>query len=335
MQLTVNSKVKDLTKIPGAVELIEQATGKKVSPSLLKIGRNMSLQVAGAQMGWSGDQIAAMVEQANRLLNPGSEDKEETAKEESGSRVAIITGGTGGIGSAIAKDLAEKGFRLALVDIDKEKGSTLLEELGKKTEVDIFTCDVSSLTAIEDMFAAVLERFGQADVVVNTAGIPVRECIDEIDAEVWERFVNTNIRSVFFLSKLLAEHVSERGSGYGRIINISSIRSDCFDSNHTGYSLSKAALDTLTKCFAVSYGASGITANSIAPGFVHTGMTDHYMEDERAKQVIAVLSPLGRMVKPEEIGAVAGFLCTDGAAAVNGQIIKVNGGGTSQVGLYH
>jgi NAD(P)-dependent dehydrogenase (short-subunit alcohol dehydrogenase family) len=251
------------------------------------------------------------------------------------NKVAIVLGGGGGIGSEIAHALAMQGCKIAVVDNNEVNGLAVSSEIAAISEAEFFKCDISKLSEIENSFQKILTRFGQADILVNAAGIPVREFIDEIDEEVWERFVSINIKSAFFFCKLFSEHVKGRKSAFGRIVNISSVRADSLDFNHTGYTISKSAVNTITKCFAVCYGENGITCNAIAPGFVETPMTEHYMEDESTASLIKSLSPLGRMVSISEVAALAVFLCSEQAAAINGQVIKIDGGGTSSSGVYH
>jgi len=251
------------------------------------------------------------------------------------NKVAIVLGGAGGIGSQIANSLAEQGCKIAVVDNNEENGASVTASLNGISVAAFFKCDISKLSEIEEAFQSIINRFGQADILVNAAGIPVREFIDEIDEEVWDRFVSINIKSAFFFSKLFSEHIKSRKSQFGRIVNISSVRAESLDFNHTGYTISKSAINTITKCFAVCYGEDGITCNSIAPGFVETAMTEHYMDDESTASIIKTLSPLGRMVGGNEVASLAVFLCSEQAAAISGQIIKVDGGGTSSVGVYH
>ena len=117
-------------------------------------------------------------------------------------KVAIIVGGGGGMGSVTAKALAEQGCKIAVVDLNEENGTAVAKEIGKAVDSDFFKCDISSVSDIEKTFNQIVERFGQADILVNAAGIPVREFIDEIDEKVWDRFVSINIKSAFFFAKL-------------------------------------------------------------------------------------------------------------------------------------
>lgn len=251
-------------------------------------------------------------------------------------RTAIITGGASGIGKAIATELGAAGCDLALIDIDAEKGASAAQELSKTTKCKLFRCDIGNVDEIKSVFEQIVAEFGKADILVNAAGIPVRDYIEDMTPEKWDRFVNINIRSVFFLSQIFAEAIRDSGSGFGRIVNISSVRAEIYDDFHCGYSLSKAAIDVITKNFAVSYAEDGITINAIAPGFVATEMTDHYnIGDQKIDSIMRSLSPLHRKIEASEIAAAARFFASYEASGVNGQILKVDGGGTSSPGMYH
>lgn len=249
---------------------------------------------------------------------------------------AIITGGASGIGKAIAAELGGAGCELAIIDIDPEKGAEAEREFSEITKCKLYRCNVGDIAEIKSVFEEIIADYGKADILVNAAGIPVRDYIEDITPERWEKFMNINVRSVFFFSQVFAEAIRGSGSGFGRIVNISSVRAEIFDDFHFGYSLSKAAIDTITKNFAVSYAEDGITINAIAPGFVATEMTDHYnIGDGKIDSIMRSLSPIHRKIEAREIAATALFLASREASAVNGQIIKVDGGGTSSPGMYH
>ena len=249
---------------------------------------------------------------------------------------AIVTGGASGIGKAIAAELGAAGCELALVDIDAEKGAETVQVLSKTTKCKLYRCNIGDVDEIRSSFAEILTEFGKADILVNAAGIPVRDYIEDITPERWNSFMNINVRSVFFFSQIFAEAIRESNSGFGRIVNISSVRSEIFDDFHCGYSLSKAAIDVITKNFAVSYAEDGITINAIAPGFVTTEMTDHYnIGDQKIDGIMKSLSPIHRKLEAREIATTARFLASREASGINGQILKVDGGGTSSPGMYH
>ena len=250
-------------------------------------------------------------------------------------RIAIVTGGGSGIGYEIATTLGRHGCKLAIVDRDEEKGMKAAKELDSITETRFFKCDVSIVDDIRSVFEDVLACYGQADILVNNAGMAVRDYIENITETKWDVFMSTNAKSAFFFSQIFAEHVKARGSGYGRIINISSIRTEMIDTYHSGYTISKTAVEAITKCFAVSYGQYGITANDLSPGLVLTPMTQHYLDDPKATNILETLTPIRRMVDVSELANLTAYLASEQAAAVNGQIITVNGGGMSFPGLYH
>jgi 3-oxoacyl-[acyl-carrier protein] reductase len=249
---------------------------------------------------------------------------------------AIITGGASGIGKAIAAELGGAGCELAVIDINPENGTKAEQEFSKVVKCKFYRCNVGDIEEIKAVFEKILADYGKADILVNAAGIPVRDYIEDITPESWEKFMNINVRSVFFFSQIFAEAIRESGSCFGRIVNISSVRAEIFDDFHTGYSLSKAAIEALTKAFAVGYAEDGITANAIAPGFVVTEMTDHYnIGDAKIESIMKSLSPIHRNIKTCEIAAAGLFLASRESSAVNGQIIKVDGGGTCSPGMYY
>lgn len=248
--------------------------------------------------------------------------------------VAIITGGASGIGKAIAETLAKQQCKITILDIDDEKGAATKEELNKISETEYYHCDVSSIDEITKTFNKVVERFGYADVLVNNAGIPIRDYIEDINEEKWDLFTSINMKSVFFFSQIFAEHIKKRNSGYGRIVNLTSVRSKLFDDYHSGYSITKEAVNSITKCFAVNYGKFGLTANSVGPAFVLTAMTEHYKQDPSAADMIKTISPIQRAVEASEIADLVAFLASKKAGAINGQAILVDGGGTCIPGLY-
>lgn len=244
---------------------------------------------------------------------------------------AIVTGGTSGIGKAIAKSFSQNGAKVALIGTNPEKGKKACQDVENST---FYRCNVGSIDEINATLGKIKEDFGTVDILVNSAAVPVRECIEDTTQESWDNYMNINLRSVFFISQYFVKELCTAENGYGRIINISSVRADLYDKTHSIYSMNKVAADSLTKAFAVNFAEKGITTNSIAPGFVETEMTGHYDENDAALQLMRNVSPMKRSVAAEEIASTALFLVSKGAAAVNGQIIKVDGGGCSAPGTY-
>ena len=249
-------------------------------------------------------------------------------------KTAIISGGANGIGRTLVEAFAKNKCNVAMLDIDDAAGKRAEHEVSKFGISRFYHCDVSSIEQINSTFRKIVIDFGGVDILVNNAGVSVRELIEDIDEETWDHFTAVNEKSVFFFSKLFAEHIRERSSGYGRIINMSSIRAKVADATHSGYTITKAAGNAITKCFAVNYGKYGVTANAIAPAFVLTPMTEHYMSDPQAKDIIKTVSPIGRGVDPREIAELALFMASPWAEAMNGQVILMDGGGFCLPGVF-
>lgn len=249
-------------------------------------------------------------------------------------KVVIVTGGAKGIGRTIAEEFAKQQCKVAILGRDTKAGAKAEEELAAYTTVKFYTCDVSEVAEIKETFERIVADFGGVDILVNNAGISIRDKIEEIDSERWDKYIAINTKSVFFFSQIFAEYVKANNRGYGRIINISSIRSKVIDTTHAGYTITKSAMNAITKCFAVSYGSCGITTNAIAPAFVLTPMTEHYLQDPRATEVIKTISPIGRGLDQTEIANAALFFASPTSGGVNGQILYLDGGGFSFTGVF-
>lgn len=250
------------------------------------------------------------------------------------NKTVIITGGARGIGREIALKFADYGCQLAILDIEDDAGQETVAELNEKVPAVYIHCDISSVKEIEASFAKTIEHYGCVHILINNAAIPVRDSLADITEEKWERFTNINMKSVFFFSKIFAEQVKEKRLDYSRIINISSLRAFVTDERHAGYSITKAAVNKITEMFAVTYGKYGLTANAVALGFIITPMTAHYFETPGMEETIKNMSPRGRAITPAEVASTVLFLSSPGAAAINGQTIRIDGGGVCHEGLF-
>lgn len=239
------------------------------------------------------------------------------------SRVAVVTGGGRGIGLAVGQWFLAHGYRVALLDVDNETLDRTIAELDRPDDVLGLHCDVSDPAQVDDAAKAVVARFGRVDALVNNAGVAVFKTALTTSFEEWRKVLGTNLDGTFLCTQAFGALMAGRGSG--AIVNIASISGLRASTLRVAYGTSKAAIIHLTKQHAVELGNSGVRVNAIAPGPVET---------EMAKLVhsVAIRSdyydtiPLGRYGTPEEMANAIGFLCSDEASFINGQVVAVDGG---------
>jgi NAD(P)-dependent dehydrogenase (short-subunit alcohol dehydrogenase family) len=239
------------------------------------------------------------------------------------TRVAVVTGGARGIGLAIGKWFLDHGYQVALLDIDqKTLNSTLQTFDGSKNIIGIH-CDVSKLEEVQKAAQKIIQTFGHVNALVNNAGVAIFKPVLETSFDEWRTVLGTNLDGTFICSQTFGTLMVERGGG--AIVNIASISGLRASTLRVAYGTSKAAIIQLTKQYAVELGNFNVRVNAIAPGPVDT---------EMAKLVhsVAIRSdyydtiPLGRYGTPEEMANTVGFLCSDEAAFINGQVLAVDGG---------
>ncbi|MCU1259949.1 MAG: short-chain dehydrogenase/reductase [Bryobacterales bacterium] len=244
------------------------------------------------------------------------------------NKLALITGGSKGLGRAMALALAEEGAKIALVSRDREKLESVAAEVrAAGSEALVFVADV---TSEEDVMR--LERevssYGKIDILINNAGINIRKNITEFTLEEWNRVQNTNLTSVFLLCRSFVPHM--RGKGYGRILNMTSIMSHVSLPGRAAYSSSKTALLGLTRALALELAPDAITVNGISPGPFGTEMNTPIMNDPVANQAFISKIPLGRWGKVEEVGQLAVYLCSEAAGFITGTDVLIDGGWCAQ-----
>lgn len=240
---------------------------------------------------------------------------------------AIITGASQGIGACIAKRLARDGFDVVInhypSDGDKEKALAVAEEcraFGVKAEC--YAADVSKFDQCEAMVKQVKADFGSIDALVNNAGITKDGLLARMKEEDYDAVIAVNQKSVYNMLKHVCSVMMKQR--HGRIVNVSSVAGLYGNPGQVNYSASKAAIIGMTKTVAKEFGSRNITCNAVAPGFIHTPMTDVLSEELKAKMLGAVA--LGRYGEPEEIASVVSFLVSDDASYVTGQVIEISGG---------
>jgi NAD(P)-dependent dehydrogenase (short-subunit alcohol dehydrogenase family) len=244
-------------------------------------------------------------------------------------RVAVITGGSRGLGRAMALALAAEGARIALVARDEEKlADTAAAVRAAGGEAATFTADVALEPSVDTLRDAVLARFGHAHILINNAGMNLRKPIHEYSLEEWMRVVNTNLTSVFLMCRAFIPQM--KTLGWGRIVNMTSIMSHVSLPGRTAYSSTKAALIGLTKALALELAPDGITVVAISPGPFATEMNLPLLENPELNAQFVSKIPLGRWGKVEEVGALARFLCSEEAGFITGTDILIDGGWCAQ-----
>jgi NAD(P)-dependent dehydrogenase (short-subunit alcohol dehydrogenase family) len=234
---------------------------------------------------------------------------------------ALITGGTSGIGRAIAAAFVHAGARVVIAGRDQARGEAVARELGNATFIK---ADVSSLADVRRLAAAATATLGQVDILVNNAGIYHFAPTHELSEADFDAMVATNLKGPYFLTAALAPGMAARG--YGKIINITTMAAYVGLPGAAAYGATKAALDLLTKTWAAEYGPSGVNVNAISPGPVRTEGTAGMGE---GLYLLASKAPAGRPAQPSEIAAAALYLAGDDAAFVHGATLRVDGGRTA------
>ena len=242
-----------------------------------------------------------------------------------GKRIALVTGGIGGIGTSICQQLARDGYTVVANHIapEAEKAEIwLAEQRAAGHDMYIAEGDVSNFESCAAMAARIKAEVGSVDILVNNAGITRDGTFRKMPLENWMAVLNVNLNSVFNVSKQFIDDMLEKG--WGRVINISSINGQKGQFGQTNYSAAKAGMHGFTKSLAQETAAKGITVNTISPGYIGTEMVMAVKEEIR-NQIIAQI-PVGRLGKPDEIAKLVSYLASDDAAFITGANIAINGG---------
>lgn len=235
------------------------------------------------------------------------------------SKVAIVTGGTRGIGKAISKRLKDDGYTVAAIyGGNTEAAKACEDELGIAT----YQCDVSDPAACEAVVAQIEADHGGASVLVNNAGITRDGAFHKMSVDQWRVVISTNLDSVFHMTRPVIGGMRDRG--FGRIINVSSINGQKGQFGQTNYSAAKAGLLGFTRALAMETARKGITVNALAPGYIATDMTAG-VKQEVLDAIVGDI-PVGRMGTPEEMAHMVAFLAAEESAFITGAVLTANGG---------
>ena len=244
-------------------------------------------------------------------------------------KIAIVTGGAGGIGYAITERFLREGAKVVFADINGEKGASALSNLEKLGECRFIKADVGRRLDVHNLVAATIETFGDIDILVNNAGIVHNADFLEVTEEDFDRVMRVNLKGSFLTGQAVAKFMVEKveqGGAPGTIINLSSINAVFAIARQVPYSISKGGVGQLTKVMAISLAQHGIRVNAIGPGSIMTDMLASVNDDAAARTRILSRTPLGRVGEPSEIASVAAFLASDDASYITGQTIYADGG---------
>lgn len=239
-------------------------------------------------------------------------------------KTAIVTGGSRGIGEAVALKLASQGANIAIVYVgDESEGANAkinVEKFGVR--VELYYCDVSDFEATKEVVDKIIEDFGGIDILVNNAGIVRDSLVLSMKENDFDSVINVNLKGTFNMIKNTYSYFMRKRSG--RIVNVASVVGINGNAGQANYSSSKAGVIGLTKSVAKELAGRGVTCNAVAPGYIETDMTNAL--SDKVKEAIAASIPMKKRGKPEDVANAIAFLASDDASYITGEVIKVDGG---------
>ena len=238
------------------------------------------------------------------------------------NKIAVVTGGSQGIGLEICKKFAENGAGIAIVDINPpEKLEAAVQEIAQNgVQVKAYQCNVADSAQVAEVCKQILADFGSVDILVNNAGITKDNLILRMSEADFDAVIDVNLKGAFYMTKNFYRPMMKKK--YGKIINISSVSGLFGNIGQANYAASKAGIIGLTKSTAKELAAKGVCCNAIAPGFIITSMTADFQNNEELKKSI----PVGHFGKPEDVAALALFLASPQSDFITGEVIRVDGG---------
>ncbi|MDC3316198.1 SDR family oxidoreductase [Candidatus Thioglobus sp.] len=240
------------------------------------------------------------------------------------NKVALITGGTSGLGKMMALALAKAGAFVWIASSRDNADETLKELNNQGSEGRFIQVDVTSSEALENVVSLIHQESNQIDILVNAAGINLRTSAEDLTLDEWQKTIDINLTAPFYLSQLVAD--SMRKNNWGRIINIASLQSLRAFDNSIPYGASKGGVMQLTRALAQAYSKDGVLVNAIAPGFFRTNLTESLFQDPGKLKTLADKTMMGRNGEEKDIFGISVFLCSDANSYVTGQTIFLDGG---------
>jgi len=255
--------------------------------------------------------------------------QEAIVKIDLSGRTAVVTGGSRGLGEAMAKTLASANAQIALVARDRARMELVRDEIAAQGKMAaVFVADVTQENEVAQLADAVRARFGSPQILINNAGTNLRKNLVDFTLQEFRSVLDASLISSFLMCRAFVPGM--RGTGYGRILNMSSIMSHVSLAGRTAYSSAKAALLGLTRALALELASDGITVNGISPGPIGTDMNRPIMNNPELNTQFLANLPVGRWGKVEEIGALACYLCSEAAGFITGTDILIDGGWTTR-----
>ncbi|MEO5862858.1 MAG: beta-ketoacyl-ACP reductase [Burkholderiales bacterium] len=240
-------------------------------------------------------------------------------------RIALVTGGMGGLGEAICTKLADQGYRVLVTHSPHRSGAAeWVADMAKRGyDFRAYEVDVGDFDSCQEMVARIESEVGNIDMLINNAGITKDTTFKKMTKVDWNAVVNTNLNSVFNMTKPVIDGMMERG--WGRVINISSVNGQKGAFGQTNYSAAKAGMHGFTKALALEVARKGVTVNTVSPGYIGTKMVMAIPKDVLESKIVPQI-PVGRLGKPDEVAGLIVYLASDEAAFITGANISINGG---------
>lgn len=247
----------------------------------------------------------------------------KTEKMQTKNKIAIVTGGASGLGLAITRLLVDNGIHVIMIGRNEENLRSIALELGEGASY--FVCDLSLVAEIPDLIERIFQKFKKIDILINNAGINMKKAFVEVSDEEFSSVVQTNLQSVFSISREVVKKMLV--CQHGVIVNISSMAAQYGIPKVIGYSAAKTGVEGMTRALATELSPLGIRVNCVAPGFIKTAMSSKALDaDPERKQKVLSRTPMGKMGDPEDVAEAVYFLCSDRSSYITGVVLPVDGG---------